>query len=65
MKKIKFADFVSWTPARDTWSLFFKATLQVFTLHSTLYSAKLAETVFLPGFFVLALCKYLIQKTEI
>jgi len=33
------------------WGLFFKATLQVFTLHSTLYSAKLAETVFLPGFF--------------
>jgi len=34
-------------------------------LHSTLYSAKLAETVFLPGFLVLALCKYLIQKTKI
>jgi len=30
----------------ETWGLFFKATLQVFTLHSTLYSAKLAETVF-------------------
>ena len=29
--------------------LFFKATVQVFTLHSTLYSAKLAETVFLPA----------------
>ena len=29
-----------------TWVLFFKATLQVFTLHSTLYSAKLAETFF-------------------
>jgi len=48
-----------------SWGLFFKATLQVFTLHSALYSAKLAETVFLPGFFVLALCKYLIQKTKL
>jgi len=49
----------------ESWGLFFKATLQVFTLHSTLYSAKLAETVFFARLFCADTLQISNTKTKI